>query len=406
MRHEHFEFYTPSKDEFDALWKDALFVFDANVLLSLLRYKQAAKNEIIGLMERIKERMWIPHQVSYEFLKNRHKVFFGLEKPYSDIEAVINEQITQFNTKIDEISKEYRYHPSIEFDSIKSTARDAMKEIERALQKFKQDHPSRKEAESMLESVTTLFKERVGKGYSEADRARYVTEAANRNRDKIPPGFADGKKDDGGVGDYLIWSQMMDKARETKRPIIFITEDVKDDWWLRVSGQTIGPLPALRREFYDRTDQHFYAYRVVEFLKHSHTKAITQVSDKTLKEAAQVAKSRDAWVRRNQYRHLEHLELIERELYALNIMRQNLLDERVKVDVDSLDSSDETVKIWKRDLKEIEERISELSLSAANTRHEIELSRNLLGDDEARLGYRFTDNSGRIRFRNPQGRRD
>jgi len=32
-------------------------------------------------------------------------------------------------------------------------------------------------------------------------------------------------------GDLIIWKEMIEKAKAEKRPIIFVTDDGKSDWW-------------------------------------------------------------------------------------------------------------------------------------------------------------------------------
>lgn len=295
MRNQNFEYFTPTDAEFKDLWQNALFAFDANVLLSLIRYKDSAKEEVLNVMKELGANLWLPHQACVEFLRNRHKVFYGLQKPFDEISNIIETQIKEFNSKLDGIIRENKNHPSIDFEQIKSAASRSMKDVEKVLTSFKEKHPSFKAAEKTVDDLNSIFKDRTGGPFDPKDIEGHTKEALRRIAAKIPPGYEDSKKDDGGVGDYFIWRQLIEKAKLEKRPIIFITEDVKDDWWLRVNGKTIGPLPALRREFFDEAGQYFYAYRVVEFLSRSNSIAAPKVSKATLEEAGIVSKS---WIPR------------------------------------------------------------------------------------------------------------
>ena len=42
--------YGISEAELEELWKSCLFVFDTNTLLHLYRYKEPARNELLGLL--------------------------------------------------------------------------------------------------------------------------------------------------------------------------------------------------------------------------------------------------------------------------------------------------------------------------------------------------------------------
>ncbi|WP_156040610.1 PIN-like domain-containing protein [Chondromyces apiculatus] len=62
------------------------------------------------------------------------------------------------------------------------------------------------------------------------DKAEVLKDLRRRVEHKIPPGYKDADKSDGGVGDLLIWWTILDLAREHNRPLIFVTGDRKADW--------------------------------------------------------------------------------------------------------------------------------------------------------------------------------
>ncbi|MDG6614114.1 PIN-like domain-containing protein, partial [Staphylococcus aureus] len=53
------------------IWENALFVFDTNTLLNLYRYQEETKNEFLQVLDKISNRIWIPHHVALEFQRNR-----------------------------------------------------------------------------------------------------------------------------------------------------------------------------------------------------------------------------------------------------------------------------------------------------------------------------------------------
>ena len=62
---------------------------------------------------------------------------------------------------------------------------------------------------------------------------------------------------------------MMEKAKADKRPIIFVTDDGKSDWWYIHRGKKICPHPALAEEFMAETGQQFHMYELLQFLRHA-----------------------------------------------------------------------------------------------------------------------------------------
>jgi hypothetical protein len=55
-------YYRPTDEEFYKMWQECIFVFDANVLLNLYRYSPDTRDELLDVLERLKDRIWIPHQ--------------------------------------------------------------------------------------------------------------------------------------------------------------------------------------------------------------------------------------------------------------------------------------------------------------------------------------------------------
>lgn len=120
-------------------------------------------------------------------------------------------------------------------------------------------------------SIADLYEGRVGRGFSEEELADIFKEGAERYKNNIPPGFADlkDKKDNSHrelYGDLIIWKEIIRESKDREMPILFVTEDIKEDWWEGSRGKTVGPLPALRREFFSETGQIFHMYRVRTFI--------------------------------------------------------------------------------------------------------------------------------------------
>ena len=67
-----FESYsTPAQADYEYLFSDGMIVVDANVLLDLYLYHETTRDEFIRVLERLQERLWVPHQAVKEFWRNR-----------------------------------------------------------------------------------------------------------------------------------------------------------------------------------------------------------------------------------------------------------------------------------------------------------------------------------------------
>jgi hypothetical protein len=68
---------------------------------------------------------------------------------------------------------------------------------------------------------------------TQEDIFQWCEEGQERYKKEIPPGFKDAKNKDGvrKYGDLIIWKEMLRFSRSNNINIIFITDDVKADWW-------------------------------------------------------------------------------------------------------------------------------------------------------------------------------
>lgn len=86
MMEEKFPGYRKLQEEdFSRLWNECIFVFDTNVLLNLYRYKTSTRDELLRIFDKIKDRIWIPHQVALEYHDERLNVIKSLMAAYDKI---------------------------------------------------------------------------------------------------------------------------------------------------------------------------------------------------------------------------------------------------------------------------------------------------------------------------------
>ena len=76
MRNTIREYMQLTDTEKKQLWKTAIFVFDANIFLDCYRYTKVTREEILGAIKSLKNRVWMPKQVAQEFMKNRPSLIY------------------------------------------------------------------------------------------------------------------------------------------------------------------------------------------------------------------------------------------------------------------------------------------------------------------------------------------
>jgi hypothetical protein len=119
--------------------------------------------------------------------------------------------------------------------------------------------------------------------YKEGDK-RYET--------KIPPGFADSKKaHPEKYGDFIIWKQILEFAKNEEKSVIFVTNDEKEDWWLIKHGEKLQPHPKLKKEFNNFTGQEYHSYTLSQFLEYAEEYLKTPIDSSVIEEVKSTQKN-------------------------------------------------------------------------------------------------------------------
>jgi PIN like domain len=71
MKDEFPGWYPKTPEDLKALWDNAVFVPDTNILLHLIRHSASVRAQLAAVFERKKDALWIPYQVGVEFQRRR-----------------------------------------------------------------------------------------------------------------------------------------------------------------------------------------------------------------------------------------------------------------------------------------------------------------------------------------------
>lgn len=259
--------YAKSPEQLKALWDAALIVPDTNILLHLLRHSAEVRGQLMDVFERKKASLWIPYQVGIEFQRRR----LDVQQYALDAYDRLGTDLTKFVNQAKDGVNQYRAHPVIDIERELSALDVFQADFQQRIAAAKARHPT-DEFNVSFAKVTELFAGKVGAKPAAERIAAIHKEGNDRYAKKIPPGFEDAKKAaEGGdkFGDLVIWMEMIEKAKADKRPIIFVTDDGKSDWWHIHRGRKMGPHPALIEEFLAATGQEFHIYELLQFLRYA-----------------------------------------------------------------------------------------------------------------------------------------
>ncbi|MGO4695569.1 PIN-like domain-containing protein [Paenibacillus sp. 2TAB26] len=233
-------------DEFeDFMLNRSEIVIDSSGYLDLYRMSPEVSADVLNCLWRINELLWLPNQVKEEF-NNRYKSVIADEKDkhkniFKDLKNSIDSAKEKVNTQLQKFSN-YKIKDAKEVaESAVRRLDEIITEIESASVSLKeQKHIKRKLLESgQVEKLVGELSKRASAGtpFGYTELIAIYTEAYIRIQHEIPPGFKDtrkDKKDEKGTakyGDFIIWKEILKRTKEKDSSFIFVTSDVKADWW-------------------------------------------------------------------------------------------------------------------------------------------------------------------------------
>ncbi len=307
-------YFPPTKTQADRLWETCHFAVDTNILLNLYRYSDATRNEFIGVLKAIKDRLWLPHRVAQEYFGNRLQVISQQERAYE--EAVKTIQTLQADLS------NARQHPFLS-DKLMNKLTQVLAEVVQELESAKATHAKRTSSDEIQEAIGDLFNGRVGPPYPDGQLETIWKEGEDRYARKVPPGYMDDGKDEGTssgthnhrkYGDLVVWRQIIDRATEARKGIIFVNDDKKEDWWLIFRGKMLGPRPELISEFLAKTGQGFFMYQADRFLGYAAEHLKQEITPESMHEIRDLRKRDRDWNAKELSRVEEELRLREDEM--------------------------------------------------------------------------------------------
>ncbi|MBD9651925.1 DUF4935 domain-containing protein [Ensifer sp. ENS09] len=288
------EFYKPTDDELKALWKESLFVIDANVVLNLYRYPGTVREDLLKSLHNVADRLWMPFQAAFEYQRKRLDVIGEQKKAFDTIKNELTNSVSKMKSLFS------ARHPLIEQGTLVEDVKKLVDEYVEKLQPLSDKQPAVHEHDQIREKVDKLLNGRIGPEPSKEAVENMCADGQDRYERKIPPGFMDAKKEDvhhfrgiryeAKFGDLLLWLQVLEHAKSAGfKSLIFITDDTKEDWWQITSGKTIGPLPALKAEMKSAADvDHFHMYTTESFLRFSEQHFNTKIDPRTITQVAKI----------------------------------------------------------------------------------------------------------------------
>lgn len=270
-------YYKKNEDDLVLLWEEGIICFDTNVLLNLYRYSTETREAFLSLIDKIKDKIFLPHQAALEYNRNRFDVISEQEKAYKDF----RDRLKSMQKDLEATSK-----PPFLLEETHESLLEIFTKVYEEIENNLKIQNGFFKSDPIYENLSKLFKDKITKGYNEEELNTIFADGEKRYEKKIPPGYQDIKKPDvRKYGDLVLWKQVLDLSKKENKSIILITDEKKDDWWWKIlDDRTMGPRHELVEEFKTYSGKEFHMYSSERFLSFGQSILKEEVNERALDE--------------------------------------------------------------------------------------------------------------------------
>lgn len=256
----------------DIRGKRHIMVLDTNILLELYRQPANISLDIIEALKRVKDDVYIPRQVYDEYLRSYQAICGSERKKYQKVSKELSEAVRRLQEDINTKTSEYRKHNYTDISKLQSDLDEKIGDIQRIIKDFENKHKTEIQLnmdflqnDRVKDFVDLLVKQGCVEGeLLFSQKMQILQEGRLRFDNLIPPGYMDYAK--GGsdkYGDLFVWKSIITVAKEKSANILFICNDIKEDWWEKDKESPIELRKELLSEFKEYNpllDIHFYIH--------------------------------------------------------------------------------------------------------------------------------------------------
>uniref|UniRef100_UPI001362D5D8 PIN-like domain-containing protein n=1 Tax=Acinetobacter baumannii TaxID=470 RepID=UPI001362D5D8 len=260
------------------------------------------------ILKFLNSRLWIPHHVALEFQRNRlkviknHRIYIqDMQKETDDFLDSISFDDKIFHTFKNKFTSKTKHlniytkiediinNISSEIEDVKDLLKEEVGKIRELITDIDQDKIYLTSKDYIREEFDYIFSgNSLGNNIfdTQAKLDDIFKNGENRYKNMTPPGYKDEKVKENEVftfngltykskfGDLLIFKQIIEYSKDPNiKNIIFISEDVKEDWRIveNLNGKKIlGARPELKQEiFLESSVDDFYIFDINNFLKYT-----------------------------------------------------------------------------------------------------------------------------------------
>ncbi|HLP88010.1 MAG TPA: PIN-like domain-containing protein [Nostocaceae cyanobacterium] len=322
-------YYSFSENELADLWQECTFIVDTNILLNLYRYPKKTSDELLSVLKKVANRLWIPFQVALEYQENRLSVINEQIEMFKKVEDAIEAGKDKLEDGLNQLKLRER-HSLIDTTDFLNKINTTIDEFQQELKTLKGKQPNIFEYDKIRDEIDRIFDGKIGSTPNGQEELNAIyEEGKKRYEQKYPPGYMDIDKYKDAVkkgvktaylfnglvferkyGDLILWHQIIEEAKKNEKlkRIIFVSGDTKEDWWYKVERfgtrekAILGPRPELVQELTTKAGVlQFQMYQTDSFLLDANKYLGTQVSQEIVEQIRDIntASSQTFTLRRN-----------------------------------------------------------------------------------------------------------
>lgn len=325
----------PTPREFKELWNNGTFVFDTNVLLDIYRLPDASSKDLLTILhhKEVRDKIWVPFQAYLEYTYNRLTVIADQKEKFNEVNDIISKTINEINEvknkhqeKINKLQIKKR-HSVLDYDKVLLSElfkkfTDSCSELRNNIEKQYKRQPDVNNKDLLVSKINKLINGKVGECFDQKKLDEIYKEGEKRYALKRPPGFMDDDpKDEDKIkvhiykdlelktkfGDLILWEQIIKEINDKElQYVVFVLNDLKEDWWKIVKNKRIGLRYELLNEIYHKAPslKLIYAYNTSTFMENAKNMFSINIKDSSIEDAKEVVENR---IQRIEYENLTKL---------------------------------------------------------------------------------------------------
>lgn len=254
---------------------DSLIIIpDTNILLYLYKCSFNSSQNIVELLNKVKDKVLVPSRVYKEYMAHKDEEQAKIDRKYDNFTKELKNQVKELKGKIKGRISESRKYGFPDCDTLETGINTLLDNTVQTISMYESSLLSEKQNKSVqIASVEQLLQfwdhqEKIMKEPDICKIMEYVREGEFRYRYKIPPGYMDEEEKDKEIkkdgnkdsfenrirkyGDLFVWKEVISIGKKIlgEKTILFLTNDVKEDWWVLKGEQNSKEAVRMRDELY------------------------------------------------------------------------------------------------------------------------------------------------------------